>query len=76
MLILGDIGQMREEAERANDLKRVLRLHGVQCCFQIAAGRQILVAAEADRVLPNALDGVEDRVAALLAYRVAENAAE
>ncbi len=42
----------------------------------VAARRSILVSAEADRALANPLDNVEDRLAALLAYRVPEDTAE
>ena len=76
MLILGDIGEVREEAEGANNLQRFLRFQRVQSCFKIASRGEILVSAEADRVLPNVLDGVVDYFAAMLAYRVAEDAAE
>jgi len=76
VLVLGDIGEMRKKAEGANDLKRLGRRQAVQCRFEIAARRNILVAAEADRVLANMLDGVEDRRTALLAYRVSQNAAQ
>ena len=76
VLVLGDIGEMRKKAEGANDLKRLGRRQAVQCRFEIAPRRDILVAAKANRVLANMLDGVEDSLAALLAHRVAENAAE
>ena len=76
VLILGDIGEVRKKAEGADDLQRVLRLQRIQCGFEIASRRQILVSAEADRILPDILDGVENCIAALLAYRVAEDAAE
>ena len=76
VLILGDIGEVGKEAEGANNLQRLLRHQTVQRCFEIAPRRQILVSAEADRVLPNVLDSLEDCFPALLAYRVAKNAAE
>ena len=70
------LARCEKKAEGANDLKRLGRRQAVQCRFEIAARRNILVAAEADRVLANMLDGVEDCLAALLAHRVAKNAAE
>src|SRR5437899_9493719 len=76
VLVLGDIGEMRKKAEGANDLKRLGRRQTVQRGFELAARRDILVSAKADRVLANALDSVEDCRATLLAYRVAEYAAE
>jgi hypothetical protein len=74
--ILGDIGEMREEAEGSNDQNRDCRGQAVQCRFEVVACRSVLVSAEADRALANLLDDVEDRVAALLAYRVPKDSAE
>jgi len=76
VLVLSNIGEMRKKAEGANDLKRLGRRQDVQCRFEITPRRNILVAAKADRVLANMLDAVKDSRAALLAHRVAENAAE
>ncbi len=76
VLVLGDIGEMREEAEGTNDLQCLLWRQSVQCSFEIAPRHDILVAAKLHRAAANALDDVKDRLAALLAYRVAENAAE
>ncbi len=76
VLVLGDIGEMRKKAEGANDLQRLLWRERVQCRFEIAARHDILVAAESHRALANALDNGKDRLAALFAYRVAEDAAE
>src|SRR6516225_9467107 len=76
VLILGYIGEMRKEAEGANNLQRLRRLQRVQCRLEIASCRQILVPAEADGVLPNVLNGGEDGVAALLAYCIAQDPTE
>jgi hypothetical protein len=76
VLILGNIGKVREKPEGTNDLERLLWRQSVQCRFEIAARNGILVAAKSDRALANALDNSKDRLAALLAYRVAEDAAE
>jgi hypothetical protein len=67
---------MRKKAEGADDLKRLRPRQTVQCRFELAACRGILVSAEADRALANVLNGAEDCLTALLAYRVAEDAAE
>src|SRR6516164_190058 len=76
MLVLSDIGEMREKAKGANDLQRLLWRHTVKRRFKIAPRRNILVAAESNRVLPNVLHDFEDGGAALLADRVAEYSAE
>jgi hypothetical protein len=76
VLVLGDIGEMRKKPEGANDLKGLGRRQAVQRRFELAARRDILVSAEADRALANMFDGAEDCLAALLAHRVAEDAAE
>src|SRR6266851_255078 len=76
VLVLGDIGEMRKKAEGANDLERLGRRQTVQRRFELAARCNILVAAESHRALANALDNSKDRLAALLADRVAKDAAE
>ena len=45
--ILGDIGEMRKEAEGPNDQDRGCRGQAVQCHFEVAARRSVLVSAEA-----------------------------
>ena len=76
VLIFGDVGEMREEAECADDLQRLARRRAVQRLRELATGCDILVAAEAHRALANALDDVEHGLAALLTHRVAEDTAE
>ena len=76
VLILGNIGEVREEAEGADDLQCVVRWEAIQRRRKLAAGRGILIAAEADRVVPDLLDGVEHSLPALLAYCVTEDASE
>ncbi len=76
VLILGDIGEMREKAEGADDLQRLGGRQTVEHRFESPARAGILIAAKAHRTLANALDNVEDCLAALLAHRVAEDAAE
>ena len=56
--------------------KSLARRQSVQRRFELAARCDILVAAEADRVLANVFDVVEDGLAALLAHRVAKDPAE
>jgi hypothetical protein len=70
VLVLGDIGEMRKKPEGANDLKGLGRRQAVQRRFELAARRDILVSAEADRALANMFDGAEDCLAALLARTV------
>ena len=48
----------------------------VQRGLELAPRRLVLVAVEADRGLADALDDLEDRLALLLAHRVAEDAPE
>ena len=70
------MARCEKKAERANDLKRLLLRQSIQHRFEIAACRDILVSAEADGVLANLLDDVEDRLAALLAHRIAKDPTE
>ena len=76
MLVLGDVGEMREVAEGPHDLHRLIGRQIVQDGLQRAPGRLVIVAMEADRRLPNALHDIEDRVTLLLADGVAEDAPE
>ena len=76
MLVLGDVGEVREVAEGADDLDGLAARQAVQRRFELAPRRVVLVAVEADRRLADALDDVEDRLAFLLADRVAEDPAE
>ena len=76
VLIFGDIGEMREETERADELQCLARRQAVQRLRELATCCDILVAAEAHRALANALDDVKHGLAALLTHRVAEDAAE
>ena len=70
--VFGDIGEVREKAEGADGLQRLARRQAVQRLFERAPGFGILITMKADRVLPNAFNGVEHRFAALLAHRVTE----
>ena len=70
MLVFGNVGEMGEKAEGADDLQRLARRQAVQRLFERAPGFGILVTMKTDRILPNAFNGVEHRLAALLAHRV------
>src|SRR5580692_4200524 len=76
VLVLGDVGEMREEAERTDQVQRLIARQGVEHPFELLPRGAVLVAAKADRALADALDGVERRVTLLLTHRVAEDAAE
>ena len=76
MLVLGDIGEMREVGEGANDRQRLVGAERVERGFQLAPGGRLVVAVEADRGLTDLLDEREGLLALLLAHRVAEDAAE
>ena len=76
MLVLGDVGEMREIAERPYDLHRLTGRHIVQDGLQLVPRRLVIVAMEADRRLPNAFDEIEDVRSFLFAHSVAKNTAE
>jgi hypothetical protein len=76
VLILGDVGEMRKKAEGTDDLKRFCGRQVVQRRREFSTCRKIFVSAKADRALANTLDDVEHSLAALLAHRVAEDAAK
>ena len=76
VLILGDIGEVREEAEGANELNRFVGREAVQGGLEIATSRRVLLSTEPDRVLSNLLNGVENGLAALLADRVPKDPPE
>ena len=76
MLVLGDIGEMREIAIGAHDRQSLVGGETVEDRLQFAPGADLIVAVESDRGLADALDDFEHRGAFLLAHRIAENAAE
>ena len=76
VLILGDIGEMREIAEGAHDRERLVGVEAVERRLEFAPRADLVVAMEADRGLADALDEVENLRAFLLAHGVAEHAAE
>ncbi len=76
MLILRDVGKMREIGIGPDDLVGAAARQGVQDRLKILTGILVLIAVEADRGLADALDHLEDRIALLLADRVAEESPE
>src|SRR5580698_5377426 len=76
VLVLGDIGQMREITEGAHDANGDLGRHAVEDGFQFKPRRPVIVPVEPDRGLPDALDQIEYIGAFLVAYGIAEDAAK
>jgi hypothetical protein len=76
MLVLGDVGEVREVAERPYDLHGLTGRQIVQDGLQRVPRRLVVVAMEADRRLPNASDDIEDRFSLLFSDSVAKNTAE
>ena len=76
VLVLGDVGEMREIAEGAHDRERLVGRQAVEHRLQLAPRAGLVVAMEADRGLPDLLDELVGLLALLLAHRVAEDAAE
>src|SRR4029079_16982946 len=59
VLVLGDVGEMREIAESANDPNGLAGRHAVEDFFEFPPRQPVLVAMEPDRGLPDTLDQVE-----------------
>ncbi|MGX1321105.1 hypothetical protein AB7M17_004558 [Bradyrhizobium sp. USDA 377] len=76
VLVLGDVGKVREIAEGADDPHSLGGRHAVEDLLELAAGEPVLVAVEPDRGLPDALDQVEHVGALLVAHGVAQDAPE
>ena len=76
MGVLGDVGEMREVGERPHDERCLARRERAEDVVQGLRVLRALVAMEAHRGLPDALDDLEDLVAFPLADRVAENGTE
>jgi len=73
-VVVGDIGQLREDGEATDQQARLVQAQGVQHVLQLGIG--LAVAMLAHRPLADVLDQVEDRLALLLADHVAEEAAQ
>ena len=76
MLVLGDVGEMREIAERAHDRERLVGAEAVEDGLELAPGAGLVVTMEADRRLADLLDQRVGLLALLLAHGIAEDAAE
>src|SRR6516165_7638692 len=76
MPVLGDVGEMREEAKGANDLHSLLARETVERRLEIVARCFLVVAMESDRGLANALHNLEGRLALLFAHGIAEDPTE
>ncbi len=76
MLVLGDVGEMREIAERPHDRERLVGAEAVEDRLELAPRADLVVAVEADGSLADLLDQRVGLLALLLAHRVAEDAAE
>jgi len=76
VLILGDVGEVREIAESAYDQHGLAGRHAVEDTLQLPPGWSIVIPMEADRSLPDALHKVENVIAFLVADGVAENSSE
>src|SRR5207302_10615283 len=70
LLVLGDVEQMREEAERAHHLHRLADVERVQQAIELRLA--LVLLAEAHRRLPDALDALERIAARLVADHLAE----
>jgi hypothetical protein len=74
LLVLGDVEEMREVAERAHQVQRLLGVQGVQLALELGAGRFFL--AKRHRLLADALDALERLLAHLLADHFAQQPPE
>jgi len=77
--VLGDVGEMREVAERANDVEHLRdrqRIEQPRERNAMPIGAAIGRAAKADRRLPDGLDPLEARITQLRAQHVAKHAAK
>ncbi|MNN01800.1 hypothetical protein D3C81_1144280 [compost metagenome] len=76
VLVLGDIGQVREIAERAHHLVGLVARQALEQAVQLGAGGAVVLAAEAHGGLANRLNQIERGLAFLLAHAVAQQAAQ
>src|SRR5579871_1773212 len=74
VLVLGDIGQMREVAEGAHDAHGLADRHAVEDQLEFAPRRLVVAAVKPDRGLADALNQIEDVGAFLVANGIAEDA--
>ena len=76
MAVLGDVGEVREVAERADDVHRTVAAQAREQPVEIAAGAGVALQPIGDGELADLLDPLERRFAFLLAQHVSEDAAE
>ncbi len=76
VVVLGDIGQVREIGEGAHDAHPLGDRQAVEHGFEFPPREPVFVAVESDRGLPDTLDHVEYVGALLVAHRIAENTPE
>src|SRR5215471_4707750 len=76
MLVFGDVGELRKVAESADDLDVLTMREAIQGRLELVPRGFIFFAVEADRGPADALNDREDRLAFLVAHRIAKNAAE
>ncbi|MNK95070.1 hypothetical protein D3C87_1152950 [compost metagenome] len=76
VLVLGDIGQVREIAEGAHHLIGLVARQPLEQAVQLGAGGAVVLAAEAHGGLANRLNQIERGLAFLLAHAVAQQAAQ
>src|SRR5882672_8676173 len=76
VLVLGNIGEMREIAEGAHDLDGAVMREAIEHGFELAPGAGVALAPERDRNLPDALDRRKDGIALLLADGVAQHSSD
>ena len=74
LLVLGDVEKVREVAERAHEMQRLLLVERIQLALELRAARFFL--SKRDRGLPDALDALERLRAHLLADHLAEQPPE
>jgi len=74
VLVLGEVGQVREVAEGADDADRQIRRQAAHDRLQLAARRLVGVAVELHRRAADMFDQLEHRFALLGAHRVAQDA--
>ncbi|MNT45886.1 hypothetical protein D3C72_1824960 [compost metagenome] len=76
VLVLRNIGQVREIAERAHHLVGLVARQALEQAVQLSAGGTVVLAAEAHRGLADGLDHLEGGVAFLFTQAFAQQAAQ
>ena len=76
VLVLGEVGEMREIAESADDAQRLVRRQAAHDRLQLLPGGLVGVAMELHAGAPDVFDQLEHRLAFLGPHRVAQDAPE